>query len=63
MVNLYPNFLNFCQNLTMQKLNLIYLKTKEYLNNNDFPDDSMRWPLHNINKHIKACEDKLTSNI
>ena len=30
--------------------------------NIDFPDDNMRWPLHNINKHIKACEDKYQAN-
>ena len=26
--------------------------------NINFPDDKMRWPLHNIKKHIKSCEDK-----
>ena len=26
------------------------------------PDDNVRWPLHNINKHITACEKKFIDN-
>jgi hypothetical protein len=30
--------------------------------NFEFPDDNMRWPLYNINKHIKSCENKHEEN-
>jgi hypothetical protein len=26
--------------------------------NLEFPDDKIRWPIYNINKHIKTCEDR-----
>ena len=26
--------------------------------NLDFPEDKIRWPIYNINKHIQTCEDQ-----